>query len=389
MQRELSQPDPEGQAALQKSWYGRLLRVLYQIQADGTVLLREQIGPDDVRRVQALIQEVADHLVQAANSQRMNRDLLKALDLPAAGARVSISVFPDDSHRVLVSPNCDRASIELSVQAVREIVQTALKQGEVSELEAVAERWFFEMFHIDTSTKDVALSGSPVAALFGPARSKFLTKKIERQLSAQGTVVWKAIAFIVGHEAHHLWSKRCNRQTDNMIQQKAEIQADVLGTILAVTAYNRRCGRELIASKEDAHAMLNEKQSLPAYPREVVLQMALIPSPELLVGASGVSTLQKALGPLFDADPSHPAAGERLAIDERGASSLASKLFGQPLRGSWTVSLISRLAGATKEEMIEYAYRDLEFAPNYRIVDGFLLCAEIQFATRADRRGSF
>jgi hypothetical protein len=388
LRRELSEPDPAGHAALQRSWYGRLLRTLFETSGEAATL-RKSVSAADVRQIQNLLQEVADQLAPIGSGLKREGDLLASIGLPSAGNRFSVFILPDDSSRVAITPECDRSRVVLSVQAVREIVSTALNQREVSELESLAEQLFFEMFHVQASDEERSLSGSPVATLFGPPRSKYVTKKLERQLGAQGTVVWKALAFILGHEAHHLWSNRCVREDDNGVQQQREARADVWGTILAVTAYNRQCGRELVASNEDAQVMLSEKQALPPVPREVALQMALVPSPELLVGASGLVAMQSALGPLFDADPSHAAAGTRAKLDDRGATSLTRKLYGQPLKGSWMVSIIGRVAGATKEELIEYAYSDLMFSPNYRLVEGFIICTDIEFVQRPKRPGAF
>ena len=388
LRSQLSEADPAGHAALQRSWYGRLLRTLFEISGK-EAKLRKNIGAADVRQIQDLLQEVADQVARTGGGLKRETDLLASLGLPSAGKRVSILVLQDDSNRVAITPECDRSRLVLSVQAVREIVSTALNQREVNELEALAEQWFFEMFHVQASDEESTLSGSPVATLFGPPRSKYVTKKLERQLGAQGTVVWKALAFVIGHEAHHLWSNGCVRDDDNAVQQQREARADVWGTMLAVTAYNRQCGRELVASKEDAQVMLSEKQTLPQVPREVALQMALVPSPELLVGASGLVAMQSALGPFFDADPSHADAGIRAKLDDRGATSLTRKLYGQPLKGSWMVSIIGRVAGATKDELIEYAYADLMFSPNYRLVESFIICTDIEFVERPKRPGVF
>ena len=385
----LTQPDAEGQAALVRSWYGRLLLTIYETSNQGQVQLRKQISPDGAKRLEGLLQEVSNQLTLPENSKWKSHGIPETLHLSSSSAKIGIFVEPEDFNIDIVKPDCQKSEVRLSVQAIRKIVQTALTLGEVSELETLAEGFALEMFHIQATADQLSYPGPPLAALYGPPLSKFLTKKIERQLGAQGTVVWKAFAFIIGHEAHHIWSNRCVRDSDNVIQQTAEIEADILGTILSVTAYNRRCGRDLVALKEDVLAMLNKEQTEDAVSREVALQMALVPSPELLVGASGISKMQEALGPLIVSDPSHPPAAERLAIDRRGAKSLASRLYGQPLKNSLVASVIGRLVGVSKDELIEHAYQGVEFSPNYHLADGFLICTEIKFIARPERRRPF
>lgn len=387
IKKQLREPDPQGQDALRRSWYGRLLTVLYA-PVDGNAVLRDQLDDKQVAELRGLLQDVLDSMSRSGSERDLDAPLLAALDLPNAGKKISVVVLRDDAHYIFVKPVCAPFTIEFSAEAVREIVKTALKQDEVNELQTMAEQFFFGMFHIDASTEEMDLVASPVSVLLGPPRSKFVTKKLEQDLGAQATVVWKALAFIMGHEAHHLWSHRCTRTEDNAAQQRIEAQADVLGTILAITTYNRRCGRTLVASRQDASTMLSDTAP-PALPMEVTYQMAIVPSPTLLVGASGMATLQSSLGPLLHADPSHPDSTTRIAIDERGTQALAAKLFDQPVKHSWMAALVGKAADLTKEELIASIYGDLQFKSNYHLVDNYLICTNIEFESKPNNPGVF
>lgn len=381
LKKQLREIDADGQQAMKRSWYGRLIQALYEPAEHNNVRLRDRLDSSQISTLRKLLQDVADDVQHAAKRQMDDAGTYSALHLPSIGDDLSVTVLPADHVEVIVRPDCRQQRIEFSIEAIRKIVATALAQQEVNEWENLAHGFFFSMLHIPASERDMAYQGPAAAFLFGPPQNKLITKKLEHTLGAQGTVVWKALAFIIGHEAHHLWSQQCERAVDDAAQQKAEARADVLGTILAIEAYNRTCGRELLASSEDVQVMLDPKKKPPDPPLEARLQMERTPSPDLLVGASGFQAMQHALGALMSSDPSHPLPADRQSMEERGTRSLVSKLFGQPLKKSWALGLVSRIADVPKQDLIEGYYSDLVFSPNYRIQTS-LICTDILFQER-------
>jgi len=381
LKKQLSQIDSDGQQAMKGSWYGRLIQVLYEPAESNNVRLRSQLDSSQISTLRKLLQDIADDIQDAAGRQKDDASTYSALGISSVGRDLSVTVLSADHTDVIIRPNCQQQRVEFSIEAIRKVVATALVQQEVNEWENLAEGFFFSMLHIPASERDIAFDGPAAAFLFASPQNKLITKKVEHKLGAQGTVVWKALAFIIGHEAHHLWSHQCERTADDTAQQKIEAQADVLGTILAVEAYNHTCGRALLASNEDVQVMLDPKKTPPEPSLEARLQMERTPSPDLLVGASGFQAMQLALGALMSADPSHPPPAERLSMEERGTRSLVSKLFDQPLKDSWTLGLVSRISEVSKQELIEGIYSDLAFAPNYRI-EASLICTDIRFQER-------
>lgn len=388
VKKDLRQPDIEGQKALIESWYGRLLLVLYERSADGQIELRKKLDSQGVEQLEALMQEVAADLSRVENFAWKDHEISEMLHLRSSREKIKIEVLRDDYNYVHISTDCTDARIILSAQAIREIVLAGLKQREVNEIEELTSKFALEMFQIDASADELSINGTVVEVLYGAPLSVYLTRKVARELGAQGTVVWKAFAFIIGHEAHHIWTRKCERDQNDLVHQKTEVEADVLGIMLSITSYNRRCGRKLQARIEDVRLMFGIDSSEYKIPDEVALQMSLVPSPELLVGASGFGQMQEALGKILSNDSSHPPASVRLTIDARGASALSSRLYRQPLKSSLLASVVAGLAGISMDEMLEYAYGDVRFAPNYRLVDGFMVCTDIEFEDRpASGRG--
>lgn len=385
VKRDLAQADPAGHHALIQSWYGRLLRELHQQSANGNVDLREKIEDDRVPVLSTLLQEVASNLQHADNFEWADNNILTVLQLPNRRKPIKIEVLPGNSKIVYITPDCSNSRIYFSVYAIQQIVETALAQNEVDELSGLGENLALAMLSIDASPDQLNYERPTVEALFGPPLSKFITKKVSRELGVQGTVVWKAFSFIIAHESHHIWTSRCIRAAEDSAQHQFEMQADALGTLLSITNYNRQCGRKMPARADDIRLMLDPENTRLSIPHEVALQMSLVPSPELLVGVSGIAQMQQAIGKLVSKDPSHPPGEIRLSIGRKGETALASRLYEQPIKKSLLVSIFTHMTDMTKEDVMVAAYGNIQFSPNYHLVNGFLFCSDLRFEERPER----
>ncbi|BDT68780.1 hypothetical protein os1_29670 [Comamonadaceae bacterium OS-1] len=383
--KDLKQIDPEGQEQLRRAWYGRLLSEMYGEDPVTGISLRKQFSEENIKNIEKLLQIVTNNSINTAESILLEKSTLSTLKLPTSFKTIKIIVQPEVSNRVSVYPDCKKSTIEFSIKALQRILQIANNLQEVNDLQSALQSALFEMMHIDATQDQYQSSKSELEQLFGPAQNKYLTKKLSQQLGAQGTVAWKAFSFIISHEAYHIWTNKCEREPDEISQREWELRADVTGSILAIATYNKICNRKIPITNIDVSYILGLTTVKPSVSREAILQMNLVGSSELIVGASGMETMLKALASVISQDPSHPTPSDRENVDQRGASLLATRLFGEPARSSVVLSIIGKLMGVPHDQLIEMAYQDLEFKPNWRSVNGLVLCTNINFTTAEKR----